>query len=46
MKLVNYKLQTQMENLNESSTNTHFKEYSKIYFRRFKHSILSKKLII
>ena len=29
MKLVNYKLQTQMENLNESSTNTHFKEYLK-----------------
>ena len=27
MKLVNYKLQTQMENLNESSTNTHFKDY-------------------
>lgn len=30
MKLVNYKLQTQMENLNESSTNTHFKEYLKL----------------
>ncbi|MCT7486790.1 siphovirus Gp157 family protein [Aliarcobacter cryaerophilus] len=29
MKLVNYKLQTQMENLNESSTNIHFKEYLK-----------------
>ena len=29
MKLVNYKLQTQMENLNESSTNTHFKDYLK-----------------
>ena len=29
MKLVNYKLQTQMENLNESSTNTYFKEYLK-----------------
>ncbi len=29
MQLVNYKLQTQMENLNESSTNTHFKEYLK-----------------
>lgn len=29
MKFVNYKLQTQMENLNESSTNTHFKEYLK-----------------
>ena len=29
MKLVIYKLQTQMENLNESSTNTHFKEYLK-----------------
>lgn len=30
MKLVNYKLQTQMENLNESSTNIHFKEYLKL----------------
>ena len=29
MKLVNYKLQTQMENLNESSTNIHFKDYLK-----------------
>ena len=29
MKLVNYQLQTQMENLNESSTNTHFKDYLK-----------------
>ena len=29
MKLVNYKLQTQMENLNESSKNTHFKDYLK-----------------
>ena len=29
MKLVNYKLQTQMENLNIDSTNTHFKEYLK-----------------
>lgn len=29
MKLVNYKLQTQMENLNVDSTNTHFKEYLK-----------------
>ncbi len=29
VELVNYKLQTQMENLNESSTNTHFKEYLK-----------------
>ena len=29
MKLVNYKLQTQMENLNEDSTNQYFKEYLK-----------------
>ena len=29
MKLVNYKLQTQMENLNVDSTNLHFKEYLK-----------------
>ncbi|MCT7582799.1 hypothetical protein N5U55_01575 [Aliarcobacter butzleri] len=29
MKLVNYKLQTQMENLNEDSTNQYFKEYVK-----------------
>ena len=29
MKLVNYKLQAQMENLNESSTNIHFKDYLK-----------------
>ena len=29
MKLVNYQLQTQMENLNESSTNIHFKDYLK-----------------
>ena len=29
MKLVNYKLQTQMENLNVDSTNTHFKDYLK-----------------
>ncbi len=29
MKLVNYKLQTQMENLNEDSTNKHFKDYLK-----------------
>ena len=29
MKLVNYKLQTQMENLNEDSTNQHFKDYLK-----------------
>ncbi len=29
MKLVNYKLQTQMENLNEDSTNAHFKDYLK-----------------
>ncbi len=29
MKLVNYKLQTQMENLNENSSNKHFKEYLK-----------------
>ena len=29
MKLVNYKLQTQMENLNENSTNQYFKEYLK-----------------
>lgn len=29
MKFVNYKLQTQMENLNESSTNIHFKDYLK-----------------
>ena len=29
MKLVNYQLQTQMENLNESSKNTHFKDYLK-----------------
>ena len=29
MKLVNYKLQTQMENLNEESTNAHFKDYLK-----------------
>ncbi|MDX4066082.1 siphovirus Gp157 family protein [Aliarcobacter skirrowii] len=29
MKLVNYKLQTQMENLNEDSTNQYFKEYIK-----------------
>ena len=29
MKLVNYKLQTQMENLNEDSTNQYFKDYLK-----------------
>ncbi len=29
MKLVNYKLQTQMENLNEESTNAYFKDYLK-----------------
>ena len=29
MKLVNYKLQTQMENLNDDSTNQYFKEYLK-----------------
>ncbi|MCG3651002.1 siphovirus Gp157 family protein [Aliarcobacter butzleri] len=29
MRLVNYKLQTQMENLNESSDNKYFKEYLK-----------------
>ena len=29
MKFVNYKLQTQMENLNEDSTNQYFKEYLK-----------------
>ena len=29
MKLVNYKLQTQMENLNVDSTNIHFKDYLK-----------------
>ncbi|MCG3689094.1 siphovirus Gp157 family protein [Aliarcobacter butzleri] len=29
MKLVNYKLQTQMENLNENSDNKYFKEYLK-----------------
>ena len=29
MKLVNYKLQSQMENLNEDSTNQYFKEYIK-----------------
>lgn len=30
MKLVNYKLQTQMENLNEDSTNQYFKDYLKL----------------
>ena len=29
MKLINYKLQTQMENLNEDSTNQYFKDYLK-----------------
>ncbi|MDN5094780.1 hypothetical protein [Aliarcobacter butzleri] len=29
MRLVNYKLQTQMENLNENSDNKYFKEYLK-----------------
>ena len=29
MKFVNYKLQTQMENLNEDSTNQYFKDYLK-----------------
>ena len=49
MKLVNYKLQTQMENLNESSTNTHFKDYlksvledtSKPYYQRADYTGLS-----